>query len=55
MGEFASDNGDYNRVKIHAPGKINLSLEILARRSDDFHEIKTVNQRIDLSDVIEIE
>lgn len=55
MGEFASDNGDYSRVKIHAPGKINLSLEILARRNDDFHEIKTVIQRIDLSDVIEIE
>ena len=42
-------------MKIHAPGKINLSLEILARRSDDFHEIKTVIQRIDLSDFIEIE
>lgn len=42
-------------MKLNAPAKINLSLEILGRRNDEFHEIKTVLQRIDLSDNIEFE
>jgi len=42
-------------VKLNAPAKINLSLEVLGRRNDEFHEIKTVLQRIDLSDNIEFE
>ena len=42
-------------MKLNAPAKINLSLEVLGRRNDEFHEIKTVLQRIDLSDNIEFE
>lgn len=35
------------------PGKVNLALEILGRREDGFHEIRTVFQAIDLWDRLE--
>jgi 4-diphosphocytidyl-2-C-methyl-D-erythritol kinase len=37
-------------LKILAPAKINLSLEVLAKRSDGFHEIRSVTQTIKLYD-----
>ena len=40
---------------VTAPAKINLTLEILGRRADGFHEVKTVLQTIDLQDQLEIE
>ena len=42
-------------ISVTAPAKINLSLEILRRRDDGFHDVATVLQTIDLSDEIEIE
>ena len=42
-------------MKITAPAKINLTLEVLGRRADGFHEIRTVTQTIDLHDRLEIE
>jgi 4-diphosphocytidyl-2-C-methyl-D-erythritol kinase len=41
------------RVRAHA--KINLSLEVLNRRPDGFHNLRTVFQTITLADVIDIE
>ncbi len=38
------------KVKILSPAKINLFLEVIGRRQDGFHEIKTVLQEIDLCD-----
>lgn len=40
-------------VKAHA--KINLSLEVLGRRSDGFHEIVSVMQTVTLSDTLQVE
>jgi 4-diphosphocytidyl-2-C-methyl-D-erythritol kinase len=42
------------RLLIRAYAKVNLGLEILARRPDGFHEIRTVLQTIDLADDISI-
>jgi 4-diphosphocytidyl-2-C-methyl-D-erythritol kinase len=40
---------------INAPAKINLTLEVLRKRPDGFHEIRTVLQAIDLYDTLYIE
>ncbi len=42
-------------VKLRSLAKINLDLRILNKRSDGFHELRTVFQTISLSDTIEIE
>lgn len=42
-------------MQVFAPAKINLSLRILSRRSDGFHEIGTLIAPISLCDEIEIE
>ncbi|MFA5629312.1 MAG: 4-(cytidine 5'-diphospho)-2-C-methyl-D-erythritol kinase [Dehalococcoidales bacterium] len=42
-------------LKITAPAKINLTLEVLAKRSDGYHEIKSVIQAIDLCDTLSFE
>ncbi len=43
------------RVVWAAPGKLNLYLEVLGRRPDGFHEIRTVYQALDLSDRLAVE
>jgi 4-diphosphocytidyl-2-C-methyl-D-erythritol kinase len=42
-------------MQVLAPAKINLSLKVLGRRSDGFHEIETFIAPISLSDEIKIE
>ncbi len=42
-------------LKLRAPAKINWMLEVLGRRPDGFHEVKTVIQTIDLADTLELE
>ena len=42
-------------MQVIAPAKINLSLRVLERRSDGFHEIETLIAPISLSDEIKIE
>lgn len=39
----------------HAYAKINLTLEVLGRRSDGYHEVATVLQEIDLKDTLSFE
>lgn len=41
-------------VKVKAPAKINLTLEVLGKRPDGYHSISTVMQAIDLYDIITI-
>src|SRR5437763_7253624 len=43
------------KMQVLAPAKINLSLKILRRRDDGFHEIETLMAPISLADKIEIE
>ena len=42
-------------MKIKAYAKINLTLEVLRPRNDGYHEVRTVLQTIDLSDILEFE
>jgi 4-diphosphocytidyl-2-C-methyl-D-erythritol kinase len=42
-------------LTINAPAKINLTLEVLRKRPDGFHEIRSVLQTIDLYDTLYIE
>src|SRR5437899_12700356 len=42
-------------MQVLAPAKINLSLKILRRRDDGFHEIETLISPISLADKIDIE
>ncbi len=39
-------------IKILAPAKINLTLDVLGKRNDGYHEIATVMQAVDLYDTI---
>ena len=43
-----------NSVKIKCPAKINLTLEVVNRREDGFHNIKSIMQMIDLYDYLTI-
>jgi 4-diphosphocytidyl-2-C-methyl-D-erythritol kinase len=42
-------------LTVKAPAKINLTLEVLRKRPDGFHEIRSVLQAIDLYDTLHIE
>ena len=37
-------------LTVPAPAKVNLTLEVLAKRSDGFHEVRSVMQKISLGD-----
>lgn len=42
------------RLRLRAPAKVNLHLEVLRRRHDGYHEIETVLQAVQLFDTIEV-
>lgn len=42
-------------IRLQAYGKINLTLDVLARRPDGYHEVEMIMQSIALHDVLEIE
>jgi 4-diphosphocytidyl-2-C-methyl-D-erythritol kinase len=42
-------------MRLTAPAKINWTLEVLARRDDGYHEVRTVLQTIDLWDEVRLE
>ncbi len=41
-------------IELPCPAKVNLRLEVLRRRADGYHEIRTIVQRISLSDTLRI-
>jgi 4-diphosphocytidyl-2-C-methyl-D-erythritol kinase len=43
-----------NSWEVHAPAKLNLHLEILARRTDGFHEIETLMLSVSLYDTLQV-
>jgi len=43
------------RARILAPAKVNLSLRVLRRRGDGFHDIDTLFQAVDVTDEVEVE
>ncbi|WP_093338750.1 4-(cytidine 5'-diphospho)-2-C-methyl-D-erythritol kinase [Salibacterium halotolerans] len=43
------------KQSIKAPAKINLSLDVLGKRSDGYHEVKMVMTQVDLSDRLDME
>jgi 4-diphosphocytidyl-2-C-methyl-D-erythritol kinase len=44
-----------NILTIEAPAKINLTLDVLGKRADGFHEVETVMHQIDLFDLIRLQ
>ncbi|MEW5902227.1 MAG: 4-(cytidine 5'-diphospho)-2-C-methyl-D-erythritol kinase, partial [Acidobacteriota bacterium] len=44
---------DGRKITLRSPAKINLGIEVLRRRNDGYHEIKTLFQAIDFFDVLE--
>lgn len=50
-----SREGEEGPLEIRAYAKINLSLEVLRRRPDGYHQIVSVMQTIDLHDVVRLE
>lgn len=43
-----------SRIEVHTPAKINLFLEVLARRDDGFHEIETLMMPISIFDTVSL-
>ena len=43
-----------NKIVLRAPAKINLHLEVIGKRDDNFHELSMIMQSIDLYDFLEI-
>ncbi|WP_242863249.1 4-(cytidine 5'-diphospho)-2-C-methyl-D-erythritol kinase [Caloranaerobacter ferrireducens] len=43
------------KIEVKAHAKINLSLDVLRRREDGYHEVRMIMQQIDLKDIIQIE
>src|SRR5215471_5973628 len=41
-------------LRIEAPAKVNYRLDVLGKRSDGYHDLRMIMQRIDLCDVIDI-
>ena len=42
-------------MKINAPAKINISLDVLRRREDGYHDVKMIMQSISLFDIVDVE
>ncbi len=43
-----------NQIKLNANAKINLSIDIISKRSDNYHNVEMIMQEIDLHDIITI-
>lgn len=43
------------RITLNAPAKINLTLEVLKKRTDGYHDLRTVMHSIDVCDTVTVE
>jgi 4-diphosphocytidyl-2-C-methyl-D-erythritol kinase len=55
FGVLSKRSGTARRLVLNAAAKVNLTLEVLGRRNDGYHEIVTVMQAVDLSDRLVLE
>jgi 4-diphosphocytidyl-2-C-methyl-D-erythritol kinase len=46
---------DARRARVRCLAKVNLSLRVLHKRPDDYHELRTVFQTVSLADVLDVE
>ena len=44
-----------NALTLSAPAKINLTLDVLGRRADGYHDLRTIMQTVDLCDTVTLE
>jgi len=44
-----------NTIQLKAKAKINLSLDVLGKRQDGYHELKTIMQTVELHDIVTLE
>lgn len=49
-----SNHGVARRIRLQAPAKLNLHLEVLKLRHDGYHEVETILQAIDLHDRVQV-
>ena len=52
---LSKGSGSAGRLVLRAAAKVNLTLEVLGKRADGYHEIATVMQAVDLSDGITLD
>lgn len=52
---LSKGSGNVRRLVVDAAAKVNLTLEVLNKRPDGYHEISTVMHAVDLSDRLELE
>lgn len=55
MYSLRSRNSAVERLTLQAPAKVNLTLEVLARRPDGFHELETMMLAVSVFDTLVIE
>ena len=53
--EFLRLAGQNDMLTLRAPAKVNLTLEVLGRRDDGYHDIVSIMQTVDLFDTINLE
>lgn len=44
-----------DKITVKAPAKINLTLDVLGRRENGYHDLRMIMQTIDLCDEVTIE
>ncbi len=52
--EFCKVGGRIVKLLVKAPAKINLSLDVLYKRPDGYHEVEMIMTTIDLADRVEL-
>jgi 4-diphosphocytidyl-2-C-methyl-D-erythritol kinase len=55
MYSLRTHHGPVGRLTLHTPAKVNLTLEVLARRPDGFHELETLMLAVSVFDTLVIE
>ena len=49
------DNPGRGKLQVSAYAKVNLTLEVIGRRDDGFHDVATLLQTVDLADTLTLQ